>query len=147
MFIHHRAAPAIDVSKARCSRGMVEVLHSRDRLPIVAAFLSPLVGLPLLGPWILDASVADDSPAKPHIARAFDVHLLSTLLAIATWFTTIFIWGYDVAEIVGAAVLIVGLAGSFVLLIGIVRNAKWSAPWQPIFLGDRKFYHQESYRP
>lgn len=125
---------------------MVEALHSRDRVPVAAAFLSPLVSMPLLGPWILNSTVADDSPAKPHIARAFDIHLLSTLIAVASWVVAVIVWGFNVAELVGGTFLALGLLSSFVLLIGILRGTKWSAPWQPIFLGDRKFYHQEPFR-
>lgn len=125
---------------------MVEVLHSRDRVPVVAAFLSPLVSLPLLGPWILNATVADDSPTKPHIARAFDIHLLSTLLAVGSWIAAVIFWGLNVAELVGGTVLALGLIGSFVLLVGILRGTNWSSPWQPIFLGNRKFYYQEPFR-
>jgi hypothetical protein len=121
---------------------MVEALHSSDRVPVVAAFASPLVGLPLLGPWILNATAADDSPTKPHIGRAFDVHLFSTLIAIALWIASVGFVGPVAAEFIGGGFIALSLIASLVLLGGILFGARWSAPWDPIVFGHRKFYHQ-----
>ncbi|MCW2749448.1 MAG: hypothetical protein JWR83_558 [Aeromicrobium sp.] len=121
---------------------MVDALHPRDRVPVVAAFASPLVSLPLLGPWVLNATVADDSPAKPHIGRAFDIHLFTTVIAIGLWLVSISFVGPVVAEFIGGGFVALSLVASFVLLVGILFNARWSAPWEPIVFGHRKFYHQ-----
>lgn len=117
-------------------------LSSADRIAVVAAFVAPAVSLPLIGPWVLHAVLPEDSSARPHVARAFDLQLATTvtgfgLLGLGTFFS-----GYGTAEILVGILLLFSIVGNVVLLAGIFRGARWSAPWNPVVLSHRSVYHQ-----
>lgn len=118
-------------------------LDGSERIAVAAAYLSPFVGFPLVGPWVLHAAATDASKARPHVARAFDVHLMSTGVAIVLAVVTLIF--FDVTAVVGvlATAVAVAAVADVVLLIGALRGGWLSSPWDPIFLGSRKFYHQE----
>jgi hypothetical protein len=131
--------------RSRYVLAMVTELNRHDRVPVISAFLAPLVGLPLLGPWVIHASLAEDSAARPHVARAFDLHLGMGVGGVALLIPGTFLFGYAIAEIIAGVFLVVAMFASFVLLVGVLRGARWSAPWEPAALGRRTFYRQEPF--
>lgn len=116
-----------------------------NRIPVIAAYLAPFIGVPLLGPWVLHASVAEDSPTKPHIARAFDLHLVAAIGAALLWaLFTLFI-DFDAGVVVSGVFLVATVLASPVVLVAALRNSRWLERWGPVVLGRRKFYRQEPF--
>lgn len=123
---------------------MSEDLASRDRTAIWFAYLSPVLGIPLAGPWIAHALLDDDAAGRPYVARAFDLHLFTIVGGVAVMIFGFFIHP-EGAVIVAGALMTLSIAVGFALLFGALKGSRWASPWQPVVLGGRSRYRSEPY--
>ena len=123
---------------------MSSPVHPKDRVAVFAAYLSPLYGLPLLGPWVLSSVMAEDSTARPHVMRAFDLHLAAAVCAFAFGVGGLFFMDSLAYVIAGAGFVLVFVVADLLLLFWAVRGTSRSL-WEPIVLGRRRFYRQEPF--
>jgi hypothetical protein len=125
---------------------MSNAVHPKDRVAVVAAYLSPLVGVPLLGPWVLSAVIAEDSTARPHVGRAFDLHLAAFVGGVVLAFAGIAFFDHPAYyAILGGLVLLVAIADLLLLYWALRGTPRSRELWEPIVLGRRKFYRQEPF--
>ncbi len=135
-------------SSALCNaRRMNQDLARRDRTAIWFAYLSPLIGVPLIGPWVTHALLDDDAKARPYVARAFDLHLLTAIAGFALSIVGIFLESGSGAVVFAIllALLVIAAGTDFVLLFGALKGTRWANPWQPVVLGGRSRYKPEPY--
>ncbi|VXC05730.1 hypothetical protein [Aeromicrobium sp. 9AM] len=122
---------------------MTSAVHPKDRLAVIAAYLSPLYGLPLLGPWLLAAVIPADSTARPHVMRAFDLHLAAVVSCFVLAVGTLFL-GESVVIVVVGGVLVFFTLADLLLLALAIRGTSLTL-WEPVVLGRRRFYRQEPF--
>jgi len=123
---------------------MSSPVHPQDRVAVFAAYLSPLYGLPLLGPWVLSAVIAEDSTARPHVMRAFDLHLAAMVSCVVFAVGGLFFMDSLVYLVIFGGLLLVFVAADILLLLWAVRGTSRTL-WEPIVLGRRRFYRQEPF--
>ncbi len=123
---------------------MNQDLDGRGRTAIWFAHLSPVIGVPLIGPWIAYALLDDDSTARPYVARVFDLHLLTVVIGVAVLVLGLF-FDPGVGVVAAGLVAMVSLVVNAALLFGALKRTRWSRPWQPVVLGGRSRYQPEPY--
>ena len=123
---------------------MSSPVHPKDRVAVYAAYLSPLYGLPLLGPWVLAAVIPDDSTARPHVMRAFDLHLAAVISALVLAFGDLLLGDAMAYVVVIGAILVFFVLADLLLLVLAIRGTALRL-WEPIVLGRRKFYRHEPF--
>jgi hypothetical protein len=123
---------------------MSSPVHPKDRVAVFAAYLSPVYGLPLLGPWVLSSVMAEDSTARPHVMRAFDLHLAAMAFLVVFGLGGLFFMDSPAYVVVGMGFALVFVVADLLLLFWAVRGTSRSL-WEPIVLGRRRFYHQEPF--
>jgi hypothetical protein len=117
----------------------------RDRLPVVASYLSPFAGVPWLGPWIIYACLPESSQARAHVARAFDLHLAAVVLGGASLVVGFVLFGDSGAIVASGVTVLAAMVLDIVLLVSALLGTRLSAPWRPVVLGHRTFYRQEPF--
>jgi len=111
-----------------------------DHVAICAAFLSPAAGLPLIGPWVVHAILPEESRARPHAARAFDLQLFAVVFSVAVFMIDFLVWGFPLTEFIVGTFLILMTLAHVVLMVGALRRSSWADAWEPFVLGGRKLY-------
>jgi hypothetical protein len=123
---------------------MSSAVHPKDRVAVIAAYLSPVYGLPLLGPWVLSAVIAEDSTARPHVMRAFDLHLAAMISGVVFTIGALFFMDSLVYVVIFCALFLLFVAADVLLLFWALRGTSRSL-WEPIVLSRRRFYRQEPF--
>lgn len=123
---------------------MSSAVHPKDRVAVFAAYLSPLLGLPLLGPWVLSAVIPDDSTARPHVMRAFDLHLAALISGIVLTIGSFFFSGSALYFAAMGAIFLSFILADLLLLLLAIRGTSLVL-WEPLVLGRRTFYRHEPF--
>ena len=123
---------------------MSNAVHPKDRVAVFAAYLSPLYGLPLLGPWVLAAVIPEDSTARPHVMRAFDLHLAAVIGALVLAFGDLLLGDAMAYVVVIGATFVLFVLADLLLLVLAIRGTALRL-WEPIVLGRRTFYRHEPF--
>ena len=123
---------------------MSSPVHPKDRVAVFAAYLSPLFGLPLLGPLVLSAVIAEDSTALPHVRRAFDLHLAAMVSGFVFSVGSLFFMNTLAYFVIFGGLVLLFVATDILLLFWAVRGTSRTL-WEPIVLGRRRFYRQEPF--
>ena len=123
---------------------MSNAVHPKDRVAVFAAYLSPLLGFPLLGSWLLSAVIPEDSTALPHVRRAFDLHLAALVSCVVLMVGSFFFSDSVLYFGVMGGIFLFFMLADVALLFLAIRGTSLML-WEPVVLGRRKFYRQEPF--
>jgi len=112
----------------------VTALNSSEKASVAVGYLSQFIGLPVVVPSVLWKWVDPESPARPHLARAIDLHMITWVLAFGLVIASSAFADKDPFRSALASLFGLSILWDIALLVVALRGIKPSWVWRPVLL-------------
>lgn len=109
-------------------------LSVSEKASVSIGYLSQFLGLPVILPSMLWKGASTESPTRPHLARAIDLHVITWVLAFGLVFASSAFSDNDPFKAALVAVFVVSCLLDVALVVAALRGIKPGWMWHPILL-------------